>query len=68
MEALGITLLVVILILGGAVFFVFLQFLSTLRENHDLYQQILAEIEALAKKVDGLKRPAAPEGEAKKPE
>lgn len=61
MEATAIILLAVIVVLGSAVFMVFLQFLAVNRENKKLYQRIMEEINALGRQVDGLSRAAGPE-------
>lgn len=59
MEGLAIAVLMMILVVGGMIFFVFLQFLETARENHRLYEDILKETTMLNRKLDALSRPAS---------
>ena len=56
MEAIAITLLAMILVVGGFAFFIFLQFLTTVRENRKLYKQIMEKIAGLQRQVDGIAR------------
>jgi hypothetical protein len=56
MEGMAIAILVMVLLVGAVVFFIFFQFLSTVRENQGLFKQIMEEIKSLQKKVDGISR------------
>jgi hypothetical protein len=55
LEAIAITLLVLVLAVGGLALFVFLQFLSTVRENQRSFRQIRDDLSALRKQLE---RPA----------
>ncbi|HUT53448.1 MAG TPA: hypothetical protein VM658_08660 [bacterium] len=52
MEAIAITLLVLVLAVGGLSLFVFLQFLSTVRESQRSFLQIRDDISALRKQLE----------------
>jgi len=61
-ELIAVFVLAIIMVLGGAVFVVFLQFLAATRKNQRLYQRIIEEISALGRQVDGLSRTSELEG------
>lgn len=64
MEGLAIAILIMILILGGVIFFIFLQFLGLVRENNAHYQKITGDLAALSKKIDDLAQPAGAEAKS----
>ena len=52
MEAIAITVLVLVLAVGGLSLFVFLQFLSTVRDNQRAFRQIRDDLTALRKQLE----------------
>jgi hypothetical protein len=51
-EAIAITLLVLVLAVGGLALFIFLQFLSTVRENQRSFRQIRDDLSTLKKQLE----------------
>jgi cytoskeletal protein RodZ len=51
MEETAIAILVMVLLVGAVTFFIFFQFLATVRENHKLFKQIMDEIQSLKRQV-----------------
>ncbi len=54
METLAIALLAAIIILGGAIIMIFLQFLSVSRETRGMHREIMESMGRLQRKVDDL--------------
>ena len=54
MEALAIGILVLILVLGGVIFYVFLQFLAVSKENRERYEEIANQLHDLDRKMTKL--------------
>lgn len=61
MESLAIGILVLILVLGGVIFYVFLQFLAVSKENRERYEEIANQLADLDRKMTKLATPAASE-------
>jgi hypothetical protein len=58
MEPIAVMILAAILVVGGLSFFIFLQFLGTVRSNQKSFRRVMEELSSLQKKVDGLNRPS----------
>ena len=52
MEGIAITLLLMILVVGGITFFLFLQFHSIAKDNQELFREINRRVMGLEEKMD----------------
>ena len=66
MEGVAIVILLMVLLVGAVTFFIFFQFLSTVRENKKLFREIKEEIKYLRNKIDSLPPPSPKESLADK--